>query len=184
MSRRTTRLIYMRLTRTPKSFKYSKRPRRSVLKGVDDIHGTLMLGKDGNFALTEVIRHLSVLVQQESGLRTPEAPQKNEWICDNPMVHSTKKFRLPPLFPVVGLRQYCNMVWKQVAPARNLNYVTASFVANMAVQTVKQMEYALVTDFPSPKHRPSLRLSDTMPSPDIGCWIITHRISLITSMAR
>lgn len=55
------------------------------------------------------------------------------------------------LLDVNDLRKYCNMVWKQVAPAGNLSYVTASFVTNMAVQMVKQLEYTLVTDFPSLK---------------------------------
>ncbi|KIM46901.1 hypothetical protein M413DRAFT_440469 [Hebeloma cylindrosporum] len=56
------------------------------------------------------------------------------------------------VFDVNQLRKYCNMIWKQVAPAGNLSYITASFVTNMAVQMVKQMEYALVTDFPSLKN--------------------------------
>jgi len=56
------------------------------------------------------------------------------------------------LLDVNDLRNYCNMVWKQVAPVGNLSYVTASFVTYMAVQMLKQMEYTLVTDFPFLDH--------------------------------
>jgi len=68
----TTTFIYMRQTCTHKSLKYSRRPRKSVLKGVlvyPTIFAVLffLLGEDDNFALTEAIQHLSVLRQQESG---------------------------------------------------------------------------------------------------------------------
>jgi hypothetical protein len=158
-----------------------------------DIRGALMLGDDDNFALSEAIQHLCVLVQQESGFGTSqdnEGSAKNEWIRDNPMVQSTNKRPKFPSFPLAeyglvmddefdsktkkktqpathdetfdrlrcflldvnDLRKYCNMIWNQVAPAGNLSYITASFVTNMAVQMVKQMEYTLVTDFPSLKN--------------------------------
>jgi len=152
-----------------------------------DIRGALMLGED-NFALSEAIQQLSVLVQQESGFGTSEGGSaQNEWIRDNPMVNSLDKRPKIPSFPleeyglilddefdsntkkkkpahdenfdrlrcflldVNDLRKYCNMVWKQVAPAGNLSHVAASFVTNMAVQIVKQMEYTLGSDFPSLK---------------------------------
>lgn len=157
-----------------------------------DIRGALMLGDNDNFALSEAIQHLSVLVQQETGFGTPqvnEGSTENEWIRDNPMVQPTNKRPKIPSFPLAeyglvmddefdpktkkktqpapdetfdrlrcflldvnDLRKYCNMVWKQVAPAGNLSYITASFVTNMAVQMVKQMEYTLVTDFPALKN--------------------------------
>lgn len=41
------------------------------------------------------------------------------------------------------------MVWNQVAPAGNLSHMAASFLTNVVVQMVKQMEYTLVSDFPS-----------------------------------
>ncbi|KAF9470493.1 hypothetical protein BDN70DRAFT_998916 [Pholiota conissans] len=52
------------------------------------------------------------------------------------------------LVDVYAMRRYCNDVWKSVAPAGKTSHIAASFVTNKAVQLVKEMEYALVADFP------------------------------------
>lgn len=55
------------------------------------------------------------------------------------------------LVDVYGMRRYCNEVWKSVVPAGKTSRIAASFVTNKAVQLVKEMEYALLADFPALK---------------------------------
>ncbi|KDR80062.1 hypothetical protein GALMADRAFT_242282 [Galerina marginata CBS 339.88] len=53
------------------------------------------------------------------------------------------------LLDVHHMRQFCQQIWRSVIPAGNVTYIAASFVTNKAVQLVKEMEYALIADFPS-----------------------------------
>ncbi|KAF8960307.1 hypothetical protein BDZ97DRAFT_1922220 [Flammula alnicola] len=55
------------------------------------------------------------------------------------------------LLDVHNMRKYCNQVWKSVVPEGNTSHIAASFVTNKAVQLIKQMEYALLADFPALK---------------------------------
>ncbi|KAF8174104.1 hypothetical protein BJ912DRAFT_991180 [Pholiota molesta] len=55
------------------------------------------------------------------------------------------------LLDVYAMRRYCNEIWKSVVPAGNTSHIAASFVTNKAVQLVKEMEYALLADFPALK---------------------------------
>jgi len=63
------------------------------------IQRALMLSDNDHFALSEAIQHLSVLLQQETGFGTSQGDggsTENEWIRDNPMVHSTnKRLKIP-----------------------------------------------------------------------------------------
>jgi len=87
-------------------------------------------------------------------------------------------------FDVNDLRKYRNMVWNQVAPAGNLNYVTVSFVANMAIQSYSNVEASgirLAYNFPSLKN---INQAHARLYKCIGCWTIAPWITSIMSTTR
>jgi len=127
-----------------------------------------MLSDGDHFSLSEAIQHLSVLVQQETGFGTPQSDggsTKNEWIRDNPIVHSTNKRLKIPSFALAecGLDEFDSKTKRR-------NQRTMKRSAASVVSSWTSTIYAITATWSGNKSLPS-ETSATSPHRSSPTWL-------------